>query len=215
MTNSDHEHDSLRTEYKRRHGTVLVPLADSLRAFLINCLEGEPRIDRIAARAKEIDKFVVKATKLVSGRPKYEEPFEQIQDQVGARIITFYPSDVVRLDPIVKRWFNPIEIKNHIPESHWEFGYFGHHYILAVPSDVIDPAWDGGIVPRFFELQIKTLFQHAWSEANHDLGYKPSEQQLTADQTRSLAYTSAQAWGADRMFDELFHARNAPTPAAA
>ena len=27
--------------------------------------------------------------------------------------------------------------------------------------------------PRFFELQVKTLFQHAWSEASHDIAYKP------------------------------------------
>jgi hypothetical protein len=26
-------------------------------------------------------------------------------------------------------------------ESHWQFGYFGRHYILAIPTDVIDPNW--------------------------------------------------------------------------
>lgn len=66
-----------------------------------------------------------------------------------------------------------------------------------------------GMIPRVFELQVKTLFEHAWSEAEHDLGYKPGEQPLTPDQTHRLAYTSAQAWGADRMFDELFRARSA------
>jgi putative GTP pyrophosphokinase len=210
MTNSNPEHEALRAEYKRRHDAVLVPLAESLRIFLAQCLEGQPRIDRVAARPKGIDKFVTKAAKLTDGTPKYAEPLEQIQDQVGARIITFYPSDIVRLDPIVKQWFNPIEVRDHVPESHWKFGYFGRHYVLAIPSDVIDPAWDRDMMPRFFELQVKTLFEHAWSEANHDLGYKPGEQPLTPHQTRSLAYTSAQAWGADRMFDELFRARTAP-----
>jgi ppGpp synthetase/RelA/SpoT-type nucleotidyltranferase len=116
---------------------------------------------------------------------------------------------VTRLDPIVKRWFNPIEFKDHVPESQREFGYFGRHYVLAIPSDIIDDSWDKNMIPRFFELQVKTLFEHAWSEAEHDLGYKPGEQPLTPDQTRRLAYTSAQARGADRMFDGLFRARSA------
>jgi ppGpp synthetase/RelA/SpoT-type nucleotidyltranferase len=178
--------------------------------FLTDCLKGVPRIDRIAVRPKDIDRFLAKATKLQDGVPKYAEPLEQIQDQIGARVITFYPIDVIGLDPIVKKWFNPIEFKDHVPESEWEFGYFGRHYVLAVPTDIIDDSWDRTMIPRFVELQVKTLFEHAWSEAEHDLGYKPGEQPLTPDQIRRLAYTSAQAWGADRMFDELFRARSIP-----
>src|ERR1700688_2745671 len=211
MTDSNPKPEELRAEYRRRHDAVLIPLAEALRVFLASCLKDEPRIDRIAVRPKDVDRFVAKATKLKDGTPKYVEPLEQIQDQIGARIITFYPSDVTRLDPVVRRWFNPIEFQDHVPESNWEFGYFGKHYVLAIPSDIIDESWDRNAIPRFFELQVKTLFEHAWSEAEHDLGYKPGEQPLTPDQTRRLAYTSAQAWGADRMFDELFRARSAGT----
>jgi putative GTP pyrophosphokinase len=208
MTDSNQEHKMLKAEYTRRYDAVLAPLAGQLRAFLSHCLEGQPRIDGIAARPKRIEKFVTKATKTVEGKPKYQEPLEEIQDQVGARIITFYLSDVSRLDPLIKAWFRSIEIKDHVPESHWQFGYFGRHYILGIPTDIIDPKWPCELVPRFFELQVKTLFEHAWSEAEHDIGYKPGEDPpLTSEQMRNLAYTSAQAWGADRMFDELYQER--------
>jgi putative GTP pyrophosphokinase len=209
MTNSSHEHEALRAEYRKRYDAVLTPLAEQLRAFLARCLEGQPRIDRVAARPKAVDKFVTKATKVVDGKQKYQEPLEEIQDQVGARVITLYLSDVARLDPLIQEWFRPIEYKDHVPESHWEFGYFGRHYILGVPTDVINPDWPRDKIPRFFELQVKTLFEHAWSESEHDLGYKAGEDPLTSEQIRSLAYTSAQAWGADRMFDELFKNRSA------
>jgi putative GTP pyrophosphokinase len=104
-------------------------------------------------------------------------------------------------------YFVPIEQKHLVPESESEFGYFGHHMILAIPSDVVDEEMDKNPIPSFFEIQIKTLFQHAWSEADHDLAYKPGDTSLTADQKRLVALTSAQAWGADRIFDELFHER--------
>jgi putative GTP pyrophosphokinase len=91
-----------------------------------------------------------------------------------------------------------------VHENEWEFGYFGQHHILLLLKDVINPEMDKNIFPYCFDLQIKTLFQHAWSEANHDLGYKPGQLPLERDELRQLAYTSAQAWGADRVFDELF-----------
>jgi len=42
------------------------------------------------------------------GKPKYEDPLNQIQDQVGARIVTFYASDVERIRLEVEKYFNPI-----------------------------------------------------------------------------------------------------------
>jgi ppGpp synthetase/RelA/SpoT-type nucleotidyltranferase len=181
--------------------------AEALRQYISDLLKDEPRIDRITARAKDPESFLKKARASVDGKAKYTEPLSQIQDQLGARIITFYRADVDRLDTIIKSFFNTIEFCDRVPESEWEFGYFGRHYVLILPSDVKNDSIDKMLMPEFFELQIKTLFQHAWSEADHDLGYKPGAVPLSPEEKRKLAYTSAQAWGADHMFDELFRAR--------
>lgn len=209
MKSSKRGVDTLEKDYGGRYKNALKPTAHSLREYLADLLANEPRIDRVTARAKDPASFLKKARALTDGKPKYSEPLAQIQDQIGARIITFYRSDVDRLDAIIKSYFKTIEFRDRIPESEWEFGYFGRHYVLILPSDVKSDAIDKSMLPEFFELQIKTLFQHAWSEAEHDLGYKPGSLPLSSDEKRKLAYTSAQAWGADHMFDDLFRARGA------
>ncbi len=200
---------TLERDYQARFDQVLRPLANNIQNQLSEYLKDVPRIDRVSARAKSVDRFLGKANAKVDGGAKYVEPLAQIQDQVGARIITFYLDDVNTVAEVVEKYYRPIEQQHIIPDNDWMFGYFGRHFILLVPSETIEEGWDKNMVPDFFELQIKTLFQHAWSEANHDLGYKPGEQPLEADEARRLAFTSAQAWGADKIFNEMFQERSA------
>lgn len=196
--------DELLTEYKARHAAVLAPLAAKLQAHIQELLDKISRIDRISARAKSPDRFIGKARKVTTaGAPKYEHPFEQIQDLVGARIIVFYKQDVEAVSEVLNRYFRRIESKDLVPDSVDQFGYVGRHFILAIPEDVVDDNADRAKTPQFFELQVKTLFQHAWSEAEHDLAYKPSEP-LSPHQQRQLAFTAAQAWGADEIFEQLY-----------
>jgi putative GTP pyrophosphokinase len=214
MKSSKPRRETLDVLYRRRYEQALKPLAKTLGAHVADCFKDQPRIDRVTARAKDVDSFLEKVKARDKNRLKYAEPLDQIQDQLGARVITFFRSDVERLDEIVKKYFRPIEFRDRVPDSEWEFGYFGRHYVLVLPSEIIDASIDKALIPEFFELQIKTLFQHAWSEADHDLGYKPGLLPLTSSEKRRLAYTSAQAWGADHMFDELFRERSAARLAA-
>lgn len=195
---------TLLDAYTKRHGEVLVPVAAQLEQLVRSHLGQAERIDRVTARAKTPDRFVAKAGRVdTSGEPKYSSPLTQIQDQVAARVVVFYLSDVDPVGTHLLKYFRHIEERTLVPESEWEFGYFGRHYVLALPAEAVPNGIPLGGAPRFFELQVKTLFQHAWSEAEHDLGYKPREG-LSGDQKRRLAFTAAESWGADRVFDELW-----------
>jgi putative GTP pyrophosphokinase len=193
-------HDALKHAYEHRYHHILAPLADQLREHLHDNIREYPRIDRITARAKSISRFLEKATKQESQRPKYTQPLDQIQDQLGARIVTFYLQDVESLSKRILDYYAPIEERRVLPDSPKQFGYEGKHYVLFLPDD-LKPAGTTEC-PHFFELQIKTLFQHAWGEAEHDLCYKPAAS-LSIDQRRLIAYTAAQAWGADHVFQQL------------
>lgn len=203
---------SLKSAYTKRFDGALAPIALAIEHQLRDLLSSTPRVDRVSCRPKSAESFLKKARKISNGAKKYKEPLEQIQDQIGARVVTFYVSDIPIIQEIVRRYYKPIETKSHIPENEWEFGYFGIHYIVPIPNDCINPKIDARLVPKFFEIQIKTLFQHAWSEAGHDLGYKPGEEPLTSDQIRRLAFTSAQSWGADQTFDALFQEKMKKAP---
>lgn len=195
-------------EYKRRYDAHLQVIAENLRLLVSGHTGAAEHIDRVVSRAKSPERFADKARAATEDeRAKYQSPLIEIQDQLGVRIIVFYRDDVEVVAEKVLRYFQPIETKRIVPDSEWEFGYFGQHFILPVPRDAVPKEVSTDEVPAFFELQIKTLFQHAWSEANHDLGYKPTSP-LSSDQKRLLAFTAAQAWGADRVFSELWNEVN-------
>lgn len=191
---------NLATQYTERFNVVLKPAAIELEEFVKNIFEEHPGVCRISARAKSIDSFLEKAARTDADETRYEAPLDQIQDQLGALVITRFLSDVEEVAAMAEQRFRRIEKLTHEPESNSEFGYIGRHYILFVPTEVTSRS-ETVEGPTFFELQIKTLFQYAWSESNHAIGYKNGE--LSSDQRRLSAYVAAQAWGADRAVDEL------------
>src|SRR5712671_3223987 len=142
-------------EYARRHEAFLTTIASKLEVLVKGHFDGLPNVDRISARAKSPSRFAEKATKTEHGVAKYRRPLVEIQDQIGARIIVFYREDVPRAKEQVDRYFTAIEEREVVPESQWAFGYFGKHYILSVPRDVVPQETPMEQVPRFFELQIK------------------------------------------------------------
>ena len=193
----------IKSIYSERHTRFLDPVAKELEILIADYLDDTPHIDRVSARAKAVDRFITKSNKKnEDGTKKYEDPLTQIQDQVAARIVAYYSSDISSVEKMVLDYFRPIEDKPHIPDSEDKFGYEGRHFILFIPDDVKPSGDVTEDDPKFFELQIKTLFQHAWSEASHDVAYKPTGE-LTPDQKRRIAFAAAQAWGGDRIFDDL------------
>jgi len=195
------EFAELESRYRSRYERVLLPLCSRLDSYLRDVVKGYPRLDRVSVRAKAVDRFLEKAARQEGGERKYTDPLNQLQDQLGARVVVFYLADVEQIGAKIEEYFGSIEVQHIVPDSPSEFGYEGKHYILFIPQDVRIASVDEEC-PTFFELQIKTLFQHAWGEADHDLIYKPAGQ-LTSDQRRRVAFTAAQAWGADRIFEDL------------
>jgi ppGpp synthetase/RelA/SpoT-type nucleotidyltranferase len=185
---------------------VLRKTAQALEKFLLDNVPSPVHVDRVQVRHKALERFVAKAGKKDRGEPKYENPFSDIQDIVGARVVVLYLHEVDVVSSHFSSLLSMIEQVDKEPEGFSEFGYVGWHGIVRLPEEVL-PCAKPEDFPVFFELQIKTLFQHAWAEAEHDIAYKQFSGDLTPRDKRMIAYAAAQAWGADNAFsvvlDEL------------
>jgi putative GTP pyrophosphokinase len=195
---------SLETEY-RELKPKLDETARRLEGLLRGFMPSGIMIDRITARSKSIDRFLDKAMKMEGEISKYPDPIFDIQDIVGARIVVLYLHEVEELKRFVPTLFPVIENKGLEPEGFSEFGYFGWHAIAHLPAET-KPDHSVDRYPRFFEIQVKTIFQHAWAEAEHDLAYKEFRGPLTREDKRLIAFAAAQAWGADNTFEAVLRA---------
>ena len=111
---------------------------------------------RVKAEDSLAGKLELKGTKYRS--------LADITDIIGLRVITFYIDDVDKVASAVERmfdvdWENSVD-KRKIHEID-SFGYLSVHYICSVPE-----------FPYRFEIQIRTVLQHAWANMSHDTGYK-------------------------------------------
>jgi ppGpp synthetase/RelA/SpoT-type nucleotidyltranferase len=87
-----------------------------------------------------------------------------ITDILGVRLITYYIDDVDKVATAIERlfdvdWENSIDKRKiHDIDS---FGYVSLHYVCSTEG-----------FPFRFEIQMRTVLQHAWANLDHDTGYK-------------------------------------------
>ncbi|MER6220950.1 hypothetical protein ABT189_10190 [Streptomyces sp900105755] len=195
--------DDLLALYRKR-GDLLEALADNLTDVVKSDLFGVPHIDRISFRVKEPGSFFEKSSAtLADGERKYLNPLREIEDQVAGRVIVFYSSDIRTVSGVLEDTFRRVESEAREPEDESAFGYESYHHIFLIPEHHKPDGWDDEEnMPMTFELQVRTLFMHAWAEPQHDLGYKGGE--LSREVRRKLAWVAASAWGADRTMDEIY-----------
>jgi len=109
--------------------------------------------------------------KLTLKSGKYSSIYD-ITDIVGLRVITFYAEDIDKVASVIERlydidWENSVD-KRRIHDTD-SFGYLSLHYICRIKEKDCKAKEAKDIR---FEIQIRSVLQHAWANMNHDTGYK-------------------------------------------
>ena len=100
------------------------------------------------------------------------QKFDDLTDILGARVICYFGDDVDKFGKLVESaftidWENSSDKRALLKAD--TFGYLSLHYICSLPED---KGYPEELCGKRFEIQIRTMLQHAWSAINHDLGYK-------------------------------------------
>jgi ppGpp synthetase/RelA/SpoT-type nucleotidyltranferase len=108
-------------------------------------------------------------------RPDKRRDFNDLTDMFGVRIITYFPDEVDVVAKLIEREFvvdpeNSVDKRSLLDPD--RFGYLSLHYVLQLkPERAILPE-NRSYEDIRFELQIRSILQHAWAEIEHDIGYK-------------------------------------------
>lgn len=153
------------------HFDIFKKLVDKAQNIINDSIkENNIQINSISGRVKEKDSFCEKALK-----DKYNDPINEITDMAGIRIIAYVNSDVDKISKIIENEFD-VDKENSVDKGKLlgvdKVGYKSVHYILKLNDDRTKLTEYKNFKNMFFEVQIRTLLQHAWSEIEHDRNYK-------------------------------------------
>ena len=140
-------------------------------------------------------------------RKDYADPATQMTDLSGIRVVLYSESDVVIASNLISQSFN-VDAENSLNQDELlgtnQTGYRSVHFVcdLGKGRDAL-PEFEG-LANLKFEIQVRTVLQHAWAELSHDRNYKFAGK-LPRDLERKLYLYAGLLEIADKGFDALSH----------
>lgn len=152
---------------------------------------------QIEKRVKEYDSIISKLTR-PEKQGKYKE-LSDITDIAGVRIITYYKSDVEKIQEIIEEVFD-VDYGNSVNKMYEskpnQFGYLSVHYVLKYKNNRISLEENRGFRGLKVEVQVRTVLQHAWAVLDRRMRYN-SRMEVPKAIQRRLFRVGAFLEGAD------------------
>jgi GTP pyrophosphokinase len=152
------------------------------------------KIHSFSHRIKTFDSFLDKIR-----RKNIMEPFTEICDLVGLRIVCLFLSDLEILRDIIRKEFDVFEEDNKVYNSELDiFGYMSLHYKAKLKMQSSSQGLYS-MQEAPFEIQVRTIAQDAWASISRYLDYK-QESFLPAQLKRDFYALSGLFYVADTHF---------------
>lgn len=179
-----------------------------LKDVMINTLEKlfEDRgIDLFSldGRVKDVDSFIEKIE-----RKGYKNPYDEVEDICGVRVVCYYSADLVLIEDILKAEFDILSFSDKKKESGEDkFGYLSMHYVVTLKNEWLHSPLYRDFPQLKIEIQVRTILMHTWAAISHKLMYK-KESDAPLEINRKLNRLSALIELADEQFDSIRIAKN-------
>lgn len=143
----------------------------------------------IESRVKETKSFRDKIERKIAENEEING-IQDITDILGLRIITYYEDFVDEIVNMLKQEFK-VDVKNSVDKRNKDdrFGYSSVHLILELNEERTGLFENHRFNGLKFEIQIRSLLQHAWAVVSHELKYK-NENSFPEEMSRKLARQS-------------------------
>jgi len=154
----------------------------------------------VTGRTKSKDSCIEKIN-----RKSYKDPVTELTDLSGIRIVAYFESDIKIISDIINEAFN-VDAKNSLNQDERlsidQIGYRSVHFVCDIGGTRSELPEFKGLSNLKFEVQVRTVLQHAWAELAHDRNYKFSGK-LPSEIERSLFLYAGMLEIADKGFSEL------------
>ncbi|HHT9130542.1 MAG TPA: GTP pyrophosphokinase, partial [Candidatus Brocadiaceae bacterium] len=125
------------------------------------------KIHSFTHRIKSFDSFLDKIR-----RKNITDPFKDIHDLVGLRVVCLFLPDLELIGNIIHREFDVFEENDKVDNSKVDiFGYMSLHYKAKLKVNSSSQGLNT-IQETPFEVQVRTIAQDAWAAISHYLDYK-------------------------------------------
>ena len=131
----------------------------------------------------------------------------QLNDFVGIRLILLFKRDLDRCRKLIEENLEIIkqeDTASRLDES--QFGYQSYHYVIKLPKGWLSIPTFKDFAEYQAEIQIRTIAQHIWAAASHNLQYK-QEDNVPKTLRRSIYRVSALLETVDLEFERVLSER--------